>query len=45
LPLASVFAQATAMQTPHRFFLRGDNSFTYSLEAGVRYNIGSSIGR
>jgi hypothetical protein len=45
LPLASVFAQATAMQTPQRFFLRGDNSFTYSLEAGVRYNIGSSIGR
>jgi opacity protein-like surface antigen len=45
LPLASVFAQATAMQTPHRFFLRGQNSFTYSLEAGVRYNVGSSIGR
>jgi opacity protein-like surface antigen len=45
LPLASVFAQATAMQTPHRFFLRGSNSFTYSLEAGVRYNIGSSIER
>ena len=45
LPLASVFAQATAMQTPQRFFLRGSNSFTYSLEAGVRYNIGSSIGR
>lgn len=45
LPLASAFAQATAMQTPHRFFLRGSNSFTYSLEAGIRYNIGSSIGR
>jgi hypothetical protein len=45
LPLASVFAQATAMQTPQRFFLHGGNSFTYSLEAGVRYNIGSSIGR
>jgi opacity protein-like surface antigen len=45
LPLASVFAQATAMQTPQRFFLRGSNSFTYSLEAGVRYNVGSSIGR
>jgi hypothetical protein len=45
LPLASVFAQATAMQTPQRFFLRGENAFTYSLEAGVRYNIGSSIGR
>jgi hypothetical protein len=45
LPLASVFAQATAMQTPSRFFLRGTNSFTYSLEAGLRYNVGSSIGR
>jgi hypothetical protein len=45
LPLASVFAQATAMQTPQRFFLRGGSSFTYSLEAGIRYNIGSSIGR
>ena len=45
LPLASVFAQATAMQTPQRFFLRGENSFTYTLEAGVRYNVGSSIGR
>lgn len=45
LPLASVFAQATAMQTPQRFFLRGTNAFTYSLEAGVRYNVGSSISR
>jgi hypothetical protein len=45
LPLASAFAQATAMQTPERFFLRGGNSFTYSLEAGIRYNVGSSIGR
>jgi hypothetical protein len=45
LPLASVFAQATAMQTPQRFFLRGGNTFTYSLEAGLRYNVGSSIGR
>jgi hypothetical protein len=45
LPLASVFAQATAMQTPQRFFLRGSNGFTYSLEAGLRYNVGSSIGR
>ena len=45
LPLASVFAQATAMATPQRFFLRGGNTFTYSLEAGVRYNVGSSIGR
>jgi hypothetical protein len=45
LPLASVFAQATAMQTPQRFFLRGGSGFTYSLEAGLRYNVGSSIGR
>lgn len=45
LPLASAFAQATAMQTPQRFFLHGSNSFTYSLEAGIRYNVGSSIGR
>jgi hypothetical protein len=43
LPLASVFAQATAMSTPQRFFLRGGNMFTYSLEAGIRYNVGSSI--
>jgi hypothetical protein len=45
LPLASVFAQGTAMSTPHRFFLRGGNAFTYSLEAGIRYNVGSSIER
>ena len=45
LPLASVFAQGTAMATPQRFFLRGGNTFTYSLEAGIRYNIGSSIER
>ena len=45
LPLASVFAQGTAMATPQRFFLRGNNVFTYSLEAGVRYNVGSSIER
>ncbi len=45
LPLLSVFAQGTAMATPERFFLRGSNSFTYSVEAGVRYNIGSSIER
>lgn len=45
LPLASVFAQGTAMSTPERFFLRGTTMFTYSLEAGIRYNIGSSIER
>jgi hypothetical protein len=45
LPLASVFGQATAMQTPRRFFLYGQNSFTYSVEVGIRYNVGSSIGR
>jgi opacity protein-like surface antigen len=45
LPLASVFAQGTAMATPQRFFLRGSNMFTYSVEAGVRYNVGSSIER
>jgi len=45
LPLASIFAQGTAMATPQRFFLRGANTFTYSLEAGIRYNIGSSIER
>jgi hypothetical protein len=45
LPLASVFAQGTAMATPQRFFLRGGNTFTYSLEAGIRYNVGSSIER
>jgi opacity protein-like surface antigen len=45
LPLVSAFAQATAMATPQRFFLRGSNTFTYSLEAGLRYNVGSSIER
>jgi hypothetical protein len=45
LPLVSVFAHGTAMATPERFFLRGSNSFTYSVEAGVRYNVGSSIER
>jgi hypothetical protein len=45
LPLASIFGQATAMATPDRFFLRGGHTFTYSLEAGIRYNIGSSIER
>ncbi len=45
LPLASIFAQGTAMATPHRFFLRGGNTFTYSLEAGIRYNLGSSVER
>jgi opacity protein-like surface antigen len=45
LPLASVFGQATAMATPERFFLRGGNTFTYSVEVGVRYNVGSSIER
>jgi hypothetical protein len=45
LPLASIFGQATAMATPERFFLRGGHTFTYSLEAGIRYNIGSSIER
>ena len=45
LPLASIFAQGTAMATPQRFFLRGSSTFTYSVEAGIRYNIGSSIER
>jgi hypothetical protein len=45
LPLASIFAQGTAMATPPRFFLRGNGTFTYSLEAGIRYNVGSSIER
>ncbi len=45
LPLASIFAQGTAMATPQRFFLRGSNTFTYSVEAGIRYNVGSSIER
>jgi hypothetical protein len=45
LPLLSVFAQGTAMATPERFFLRGSNAFTYTVEAGIRYNVGSSIER
>lgn len=44
----SVFAQTTAAPTQQRFFLTSPNrprSFSFSVEAGVRYNVGSSIDR
>jgi hypothetical protein len=44
----SVFAQGSASPTQKDFFLaRGENSriFSYALEFGLRYNVGSSIDR
>ena len=47
LPRFSVFAQALASPTQSDFFLaqNGGRPFTFSLEGGIRYNIGSSIDR
>lgn len=44
----SVFGQAVASPTQQNFFLRssgGGQSFSFSLEGGIRYNFGSSIDR
>ena len=47
LPGFSVFAQATAAPTQTDFFLsrNGGRAFSFSIEGGVRYNVGSSIDR
>ena len=47
LPGFSVFGQATASPTQDNFFLArtGGRAFSFSLEGGVRYNVGSSIER
>ena len=39
----SAFAQATTMPSTAQFFLFTGNNWRSTLEAGVRYNIGSSI--
>lgn len=44
LDRVSVFAQAAAMPTGRDFLLDGGNA-TYSLQAGVRLNVGSAIER
>ena len=41
--LASLFVQGTASPTQKSFFLAGDPAFSFSLEMGVRYNVGTSI--
>jgi hypothetical protein len=45
MPKFSVFGQVTAAPTQTNFFLsrNGGRSFGFSLEGGVRYNVGSSI--
>lgn len=48
LSMFSLFAQATASPTQRDFFLSqldGGRAFTFSIEGGLRYNIGSSIER
>jgi hypothetical protein len=44
-PYFSVFAQGSAIPTHDRSFLKSSGAFTFALEFGVRYNIGSSIDR
>lgn len=43
----SVFGQASASPTQNDFFLsrNGGRAFSFSLEGGIRYNVGSSIDR
>ena len=41
----SVFGQATFNPTQHNFLLYNGQAFNFSLEFGVRYNVGSSIDR
>lgn len=45
LPLASVFGQVTASPANDNFFLFTGSNWRVSAEAGLRYNIGSSIER
>ncbi|MEX2179126.1 MAG: hypothetical protein WD801_10480 [Gemmatimonadaceae bacterium] len=45
LPLASAFIQFTAAPANENFFLYTNSNFRTSIEAGLRYNVGSSIER
>lgn len=45
LPLVSAFGQLTVSPAHQNFLLSNDQSFRLTLEAGARYNIGSSIDR
>jgi len=45
LPEISVFGQVTVNPTQHNFLLYNGTAFNFSLEFGVRYNVGSSISR
>lgn len=45
LPLASAFGQATLTQANNNFFLYSSGGFRMTFEAGLRYNVGSSIER
>jgi hypothetical protein len=45
VPLASLFVQGTATPVSDRFFLFTGNGWRTSVEAGMRYNVGSSIDR
>jgi len=45
LPLASAFAQVTASPATDNFFLFSGSGWRTTLEAGLRYNFGSSIER
>jgi hypothetical protein len=45
LPRFSVFAQGTASPSQQQFFLNAGRAFSFTLEGGVRYNVGSSIDR
>jgi len=45
LPLASLFAQATATPANNNFFLFSSSSWRTSLEVGLRYNAGTSVER
>src|SRR5262249_30292888 len=45
LTAVSVFGQATFNPTQHNFLLYNGNAFNFSLEFGLRYNVGSSIDR
>jgi hypothetical protein len=45
LPRFSVFAQGTAASQTDYFLNRGGHSVLFSIEGGIRYNVGSSIDR
>jgi len=45
LPLASAFAQVTASPSTDNFFLFSGSGWRTTIEAGLRYNVGTSIDR